>query len=76
MGIYYNMYDQIISFSSSVLHSLCMCYPAGSCQFANLDMTAGMYLDPEGKLHHKAEVSPSIRRFNSLQRGDSKLKVT
>ena len=50
--------------------------PAGTCQFAHLDMEAGMYLDPEGVLHHKADVHPAVRHANSkLSRSDSKLKV-
>ena len=39
-------------------------------------MEAGMYLDPEGVLHHKADVDPAVRQANSkLARSDSKLKT-
>lgn len=39
-------------------------------------MEAGMYLDPEGVLHHKADVDPAVRHANSkLSRSGSKLKV-
>jgi len=50
---------------------------AGTCRFSHLDMDAGMYLDPEGRLHHKSDVDPAARQAaaaNTLRR-NSKLKV-
>ncbi len=41
-------------------------------------MDAGMYLDPEGQLHHKSDVDAKARRATaaSASRRNSKLKVT
>ena len=41
-------------------------------------MDAGMYLDPEGQLRHKADVDANARRAAaaSVGRRSSKLKVT
>jgi hypothetical protein len=41
-------------------------------------MDAGMYLDPDGQLHHKSDVDATARRAAAatVSRRNSKLKVT